>query len=117
MARYRSGLGFNYPEGNEFETPPLVQVEVPLEIHNSGNGKSLIENEVHDLPPGWNVSLPSQLTLEQDEQKEILITLTAPTNFSGYENIILYFTPHYYYNYSDMGSTRVIFLYAMYNQR
>jgi hypothetical protein len=115
MAQYRSGLSIDYPEGTTFETPPLIQVEVPLEIYNRGNGKTLVENEVHDPPPGWNISLPSQSILEQEEETEILVTLMAPSNFSGYETIFLHFTPHYYYNYSEMGYTYSAYISVMYN--
>ncbi|HWR28117.1 MAG TPA: hypothetical protein VN377_06760 [Candidatus Thermoplasmatota archaeon] len=115
MAQYRSGLGINYPEGQTFETPPLIQVEVPLEIYNHGNGKTLVESEVDDSPPGWNISLPSQLILEQQEEAEILVTLMAPSDFSGYESVWLDFTPHYYYNYSVVGYTYSAHISVMYN--
>jgi len=117
MIKYHSSLSFDFPEGQTFETPPLSQLEVPVEIYNHGNGKTLVENEVYDQPSGWNVSLPSQFVMEQDEQTNFIVTLMAPSNFSGYENIILKFTPHYYYNYSEVGGTYFEYIQVYYNPR
>jgi hypothetical protein len=115
MAQYRPQLGFEYPEGDIIETPPLTQVEFPLMIENYGNGKTLVENEVFHSPIGWNISLPSQTILEWGEEKEILLTFTAPSNFSGFDVINLQFTPHYYYNYSLMGHSDYVNIIVMYN--
>ncbi len=115
MVQYRSGLSFDFPEGQSFVTPPLVQVEVPIRLDNYGNGKTLVENQVYEKPPGWNVSLPSQFVLEQGEETDFLVTLIAPSNFSGYENILLKFTPHYYYNYSDVGNIYFEYIDVYYN--
>lgn len=115
MVKYRAGLSINYPEGQSFITPPLIQVEVPLEIHNYGNAKTLVETDIYEQPPGWNVSLPPELVLEQDEEADLMVTLMAPSNFSGYESIWLAFTPHYYYNYSDVGGTYTAHINVYYN--
>ncbi len=104
MAQYHGGLAFNYPDGQQFQTPPLTPVTVPIKITNYGNAKTLVENEVYS-PPGWNISLPSQVILDYDEEKEINITIMAPSDFSGYDTIEFGFVPHYYYNYSMMGGT------------
>jgi hypothetical protein len=115
MVKYRPSLSIDFPEGQTFETPPLSQLEVPVEIYNSGNGKTLVENEVYNQPSGWNVSLPSQFVMEQNEETNFIVTLMAPSNFSGYENIVLKFTPHYYYNYSEVGGTYFEYIQVHYN--
>jgi hypothetical protein len=115
MVKYRPSLSIDFPEGQTFETPPLSQLEVPVEIYNSGNGKTLVENEVYNQPSGWNVSLPSQFVMEQNEETNFMVTLIAPSNFSGYENIVLKFTPHYYYNYSEVGGNYMEYIHVYYN--
>jgi hypothetical protein len=105
---YKPLIMLHLPEGNIVETPPLVQVELPIGIKNLGNGKTIVENEVVEYPSDWIVSLPSQVILDVDEYKEMNLTIIAPSNFSGEEMIRVSFTPHYYYNYSLIGSTAYI---------
>ena len=104
------------PEGNTIETPPLIQVELPIEIENFGNGKTTVKIKIVDYPDDWNVSIQSQLILEVGEKKEILLNITSPSNFSGYEQIMLSFTPHYYYNHSLIGPTNFVTILAYYHQ-
>jgi len=93
-----------FPQTNLIETPPLVQVELPIGIKNLGNGRTIVANEVVDYPEGWIVSLPTQLILEVDEYKEMNLTIIAPSNFSDEETITVSFTPHSFDNYSLVGT-------------
>lgn len=104
-----------FPQTNVIETPPLVQVELPIGIKNLGNGKTIVENEVVDYPDGWIVSLPAQLVLEVGEYKEMNLSLVAPSDFSGVETIIVSFTPHSFDNYSLVGQTTFASFLGFYN--
>lgn len=94
-----------YPQGNVIETPPLVQVKLPIGIKNLGNGHTIVANEVVSLPVGWTVALPGELVLEVDEYKEMNLSILAPSDFLGQETITVSFTPHSYENYSLVGQT------------
>jgi hypothetical protein len=104
-----------FPQTNVIETPPLVQVELPIGIKNLGNGKTIVENEVVDYPDGWIVSLPAQLVLEVGEYKEMNLSIVAPSDFSGVETIIVSFTPHSFDNYSLVGQTTYASFLGFYN--
>jgi hypothetical protein len=105
---------FFLPEGNIIETPPLVQVQLPIQITNLGNGKTIVENEVVSYPDGWTVSLPPQLILEVDEYKEINLSIIAPYAFSDEKSITMSFTPHSFDNYSLIGQTIYVSILAYY---
>jgi hypothetical protein len=102
---YKPLLQFVFPQGNIIETPPLVQVELPIGITNLGNGKTIVENEVVNHPDGWTVSLPAQVVLDVDEYKEINLSILAPYEFSDEKSITVSFTPHSFDNYSYVGQT------------
>jgi len=93
-----------FPQTDIIETPPLVQVELPIGIKNLGNGRTIVANEVVHYPEGWIVSLPAQLILDVDEYKEMNLTIIAPSNFSDEETITVSFTPHSFENYSLVGT-------------
>jgi hypothetical protein len=111
---YKPLLKLILPEGNIIETPPLVQVQLPIEIRNLGNGKTIVENEVVSYPDGWTVSLPPQLILEVDEYKEINLSIIAPYEFPDEESITMSFTPHSFDNYSLIGQTIYVSILAYY---
>jgi len=104
-----------FPQTNIIETPPLIQVELPIGIKNLGNGKTIVENEVVDYPDGWIASLPAQLVLEVGEYKEMNLSIVAPSDFSGVETIIVSFTPHSFDNYSLVGQTTFASFLGFYN--
>ncbi len=112
---YKPLLGFVFPETDIIETPPQIQVELPIGIENKGNGRTTVENEILDYPNDWIVALPSQVILDVGEYKEINLSIIAPLNFSGVEAITLGFTPHSYENYSLVGSLTVVTVLAFYN--
>lgn len=101
---YRPLIKIDFPEGIDIEVPPLVQVELPIGITNLGNGRTIVINELVYFPSDWIVTLPSQVTLETYEYKEINLTIIAPF-FYGERFIVMSFTPHSYYNYSLIGET------------
>ncbi len=108
---YKPLIQPHFPQTNIIETPPLIQVEIPIGITNLGNGRTIVVNEVVDYPDGWIVSLPAQLVLEVDEYKEMNLSIVAPSNFSGVETITVSFTPHSSDNYSLAGQlTYITFL-------
>jgi hypothetical protein len=102
---YKPQLSIDFPEGTIIETHPLVQVELPIGITNLGNGKTTVINEIVNYPSDWIVTLPSQVTLETSEYKEINLTIIAPSKFSGEKEITMSFTPHSYDNHSLIGAT------------
>ena len=102
---YKPLIQPSYPQGNVIETPPLVQVKLPIGITNLGNGKTIVENEVVNHPDGWDVTLPEQLILEVGEKKEMNLSFVAPAGFSGVASITVSFTPHSFDNYSLVGQT------------
>lgn len=104
-----------FPQTNIIETPPLIEVKLPIGIKNLGNGKTIVENEVVDYPDGWIVSLPAQLVLEVGEYKEMNLSIVAPSNFSGVEMITASFTPHSFENYSLVGQTTFASFLGFYN--
>jgi hypothetical protein len=108
-------LYLRLPEGNTIETPPYVQVELPIEIGNLGNGKTIVENEVESFPEGWIVSMPAQLVLEVNEFKEMNLSIISTYNFSNEETIRISFTPHSYENYSLVGTTYYVTILAYYH--
>jgi len=96
------------PEGTDIETPPLIEKKFPIEVTNLGNGKTIVEFEVLEEPPGFNTYFdPVNLTLDIKEEKIINLMITAPSDFSGYETITIGYTPHFYYNYSIIGTTEL----------
>ncbi|MCX6662470.1 MAG: hypothetical protein NTY91_07980 [Euryarchaeota archaeon] len=111
---YKPLLNFDLPEGNIIETPPLVQVQLPIGITNLGNGITIVENEVVSYPDGWTVSLPPQLVLEVDEYKEINLSIIAPYAFTDEKSITMSFTPHSFDNYSLVGQTTIVSVIAYY---
>lgn len=111
---YKPLIQSHYPQGNVIETPPLVQVELPIQITNLGNGKTIVENEVVNYPNGWVVSLPEQLILEVGETKEMNLSLVAPADFSGEASITVSYTPHSFDNYDLVGETWYASFYAYY---
>jgi len=111
---YKPLISTYYPQGNVIETPPLVQVELPIRITNLGNGKTIVENEVVNHPDGWVVSLPEQLILEVGEKKEMNLSFVAPAGFSGEASITVSFTPHSFDNYELVGQTWYASFYAYY---
>jgi hypothetical protein len=112
---YKPLIKLSLPETNIIETPPEIQVELPMGITNFGNGRTTVENEVLNCPDDWIVALPSQVILDVGEYKEINLSIIAPSNFSGVETIALGFTPHSSENYSLVGSLTVINILAYYN--
>lgn len=108
-------MGYYFPEGIEIETPPLIEKQLPIIAHNFGNGKTLLECEIIESPPGFLVNFdPENLILEVGEENTTYLKITAPSNFSGRETIITSFTPHYYYNYSIMDHTENITINVFY---
>jgi hypothetical protein len=114
---YRPVLKIELPEGNTIETPPGVQVQLPIGITNLGNGKTIVQNQVVACPSDWNCTLQPQLVLNISEYKEIMINVTAPAGFSGEKTITMGFTPHSYENYSEMGEISYITLLVYYNRQ
>ena len=112
---YKPLLQFTLPEGNTIEAPPLTQVELPIGFKNLGNGRTIVVNELVNYPDDWIVTLPSQVTLEVQEYKEIILTIIAPANFSGEKTITMSFTPHSAENYSLIGATTYETILAYYN--
>jgi hypothetical protein len=112
---YKPLISFHLPQTDIIETPPLVQVELPIGITNLGNGRTTVENEVVNYPSDWIVVLPSQVILDVGEYKEINLSIIAPVNFSGVETISLGFTPHSSENYSLVGMLTIINVLAFYN--
>jgi hypothetical protein len=112
---YKPLISFHLPQTNIIETPPLVQVELPIGITNLGNGRTTVENEVVNYPSDWIVTLPSQLILDVGEYKEINLSIIAPSNFSGERTITMGFTPHSSDNYSLVGQCTFINILAYYN--
>jgi len=112
---YKPLISFFLPETNCIETPPLTQVELPIIIQNMGNGQTTVENEILEFPADWIVSLPYQIILEVGEEKEINLSILAPSNFSGIDFITLGFTPHSSENYSLMGSQTIIQILTFYH--
>jgi len=100
---------YELPEGSLIETPPLIEKQLPIIVHNLANGKTLIESEIVLYPPDFIVYLdPENLILDVGENKTMYLKVTAPSNFSGTEIIKTKFTPHFYYNYSLAGMPEII---------
>jgi len=112
---YKPLISLYLPHTNVIETPPLVQVELPIGITNLGNGRTTVENEVVNYPSDWIVALPSQVILDVGEYKEINLSIIAPSNFSGERTITMGFTPHSSDNYSLVGETHYVTILAYYN--
>lgn len=112
---YLPMFNIQLPEGNVIETPPLIQVELPMRITNLGNGKTIVENEVVNHSSDWTVSIPAQVILDVDEYKDINLTIIAPSNFSGEKTITVSFTPHSFDNYSLVGQTKYVTILAYYH--
>lgn len=109
---------FNYelPEGTLIETPPLIEKQLPIEIKNIANGKTIIESEIIINPPDFIIYFdPEELIIEVGETKTMYLKVIAPSNFSGRETIRTYFTPHFYYNYSLVGPLEVITFHFYYD--
>jgi hypothetical protein len=105
IVAYKPLIMPSLPEGNIIETPPLVQVKLPIGITNLGNGRTCVLNEVVEYPSGWTVTLPAQLCLEVGDYWEMNLTIIAPSSFSGEESITVSFTPHSADNPSLIGET------------
>jgi hypothetical protein len=112
---YKPLIQLSLPETNIIETPPQIQVELPIGITNLGNGRTTVVNEVLDYPNDWIVALPSQVILDVGEYKEINLSIIAPSNFSGVETITMGFTPHSSENYSLVGLRTFLNVLVYYN--
>jgi hypothetical protein len=102
---YKPLIQPHYPQGIVIETPPAVPVNLPIGIENLGNGRTIVANQVVNMPVGWTVDLPAELVLEVDEYKEMNLSILAPLDFLGQKTITVSYTPHSYENYSLVGET------------
>ena len=92
------------PQGTFKEINPGELAEVPIEFENLGNAKTVVNMEILNIPAGWAVSIPSQVTLGSklmgdDPKATVILSVQAPYGF-GYHNeresIQVRFTPTYY---------------------
>jgi len=113
-AAYKALIKPSLPEGNIIETPPLVQVKLPIGITNLGNGRTTVLNEIVNYPSDWTVTLPTQLVLEVGEYREMNLTIIAPSNVSGEKSITISFTPHSADNPSLIGETTYVSILTYY---
>lgn len=108
MAGYHPGINVT-PENYYLETTPGTPVTDPITVENLGNGKTLVDIQIIDLPQGWNAVLsPSQLVIEVDESSITNLTVIPPYNFYGMGTIELSFTPRYYNNPMYQGGPTYI---------
>ena len=106
---YWGVVSYVTPEGNLLETPPLIEKQLPIEVENLANGKTIIETEILEVPDDFIIYFdPEELILDVGEEKTLYIKVIAPSNFSGRETIRTKYTPHFYYNYSLTGWSEII---------
>ncbi|KYK22328.1 hypothetical protein AYK25_02700 [Thermoplasmatales archaeon SM1-50] len=87
------------PESNFLETTPGTSVTDLITVENLGNGKTLVNIQIVDLPQNWVVIIdPSQLILEMNERKITRLIVTPPFGYYGVATILLSFTPRSYYH-------------------
>ena len=111
---YQPLLFLTLPQGNTIETPPLTTVDLPVIIKNVGNGRSVIFTDL-DNPDHWPILFPSLFTLDVNQSLQIMVHITAPTNFTGDYVFILNFTPHFAYDLSQTGETITAGILAYYH--
>ncbi|UCF13427.1 MAG: hypothetical protein JSW06_04000 [Thermoplasmatales archaeon] len=87
------------PEGNYIEIPQGQMVEKNITMESLANGLTLVKSEVIDIPsPDWWVYIQPETVLDIGEVKKVSLFIMPPENFTGREQIIISFTPYYYYN-------------------
>jgi hypothetical protein len=111
---YQPLLFLTLPQGNTIETPPLTTVDLPVIIKNVGNGRSVIFTDL-DNPDHWPILFPNQFTLDVNQSLQIMVHITAPTNFTGDYVFKLNFTPHFAYDLSQTGETVCTAILAYYH--
>lgn len=79
-------------KSNYYRISPFNSSSIPINITNMGNDKTKILIYLEETPENWNISIPSSITLEQNEKKQILLTTMADNSFQTKE-IKIRFTP------------------------
>lgn len=93
------------PEYNYLETTPGTMVIDPITVENLGNGKTLVDTQIINLPSGWIAIIsPAQLAIDVNESEMTNVSITPPWDFYGEGTITLSFTPKYYYNQAHQGT-------------
>jgi len=93
------------PEYGYLETTPGTTVIDPITVENLGNGKTLVDTHIINIPENWIAILsPSQLAIEVNESEMTNLSITPPYDFYGYGVITVSFTPKYYYNPVHQGT-------------
>jgi len=94
------------PETYSIETPPGQITELSLHMKNLGNGLTMIESEIIQIPSDdWWCYIQPETILDVDETKDVPLFIMAPQNFTGHETIELAFIGSYYYDPSQHTPT------------
>jgi len=104
------------PENNYLETPPGEITNLTILIENLGNGLTSVNAEVIQIPSDdWWCYIQPETVLNIGESKNVSFFIIPPGNFSGYETIRLSFTPSYFYDPTQQGSTQIHTITVQYN--
>jgi len=86
-------------ENTYFEIPPLNTTKIPIAIENFGNGPTMVNIEILDIPNNWIINYPKNITFGShvaglNYKKEIEISVKSSKDFSV-KSIRINFTPSY----------------------
>lgn len=96
------------PENYYLETPPGEITNLTILIENIGNGLTSVNAEVIQIPSDdWWCYIQPETVLDVGESKNVSFFIMPPGNFSGFETIRLGFTPSYFYDPTQQGSTQI----------
>ena len=82
-----------YTETPNLITPPGETTNVTFTITNKGNGWTLIQTEIQDIP-GWSLDIdPAQFMVDIGQSEDTILHIRPPATFFGVQSINLSFTP------------------------
>ena len=86
-------------EKNYYEIPSNSISSVPIKLTNLGNGPTVVNIKVKEIPANWNINYPSTVLLGSsfeggDYETEFNIFVDPPPYFET-ENVVMEFTPNY----------------------
>ncbi len=84
---YKSLIGLSLPETNVKELGPSETATLPINIENLGNGGTVVQLRVTQVPKDWVATVTSQVTLAEGTGSSATAYLTViPPKSFGYHN-------------------------------
>jgi len=90
--KYNSSIDINLSK--EEEITPLKETTIPINITNIGNGDTIVDIIIKDIPEGWNASVyPEELTIDVGKTADPVDLVFMSTKDFEEEKINLTFSP------------------------